>query len=503
MDDYAAYDLFDNHTRDGVITPLQSVAEPQGGEPLKPVKTRSIATIIIASILSLSTIAAVTVFFLLGVLPPLFLWLVVGIEVIATAILVIVLLKSPPKTHKARFWIATVLSVILILVNISVVKFGTDYLRLGSFIQPRESTSLYDIVALKTGPSTVSELTGSLMAEVGSDPLVKDVRSEVDKRALVTFETKGTWPEAVAAVTNGEVTSMVIQDGFMQVLSEANPETYDSLVILDSFEVKHAIQPTAPTKLPDNSFVVYISGIDSYGSIATRSRSDVNILMAINPDTGKILLVNTPRDFYVNLRDYPGLPDKLTHAGVYGIDISMGTLEDLYGISIDYYLRINFNSLIEVVDALGGVEVESEYDFSAGGYSFTVGTNYLSGEAALAFARERYSFDGGDRVRGQNQQRVIEGIIKKISSPSILLGYDKILSSVQYSMETSMPSEMMSKMVKKQLSAGTNWSTESVSVDGTGASEYTYTYPGQALYVMIPDQETVDAAKAKIAEVLG
>lgn len=252
----------------------------------------------------------------------------------------------------------------------------------------------------------------------------------------------------------------------------------------------------------DRVFSVYISGIDTYGSVSAKSRSDVNIIATVNVDTRQVLLVSTPRDFYVPLPISNGQRDKLTHAGIYGVDVSMGTLEMLYGTELDYYFRVNFSGFKEIIDALGGVTVYSEYSFSdhsVGYYYFNEGENYLNGDQALAFARERYAFSGGDRQRGKNQMAVIEAVMKKAMSPAILSGYTELMESVAGNFETSMPYDLIAELVRDQLEKGGSWNIVSTSVTGSDSSGYTYS-AGNA-YVMVPDQETVDAAIAKINQV--
>ena len=481
-------------------------------DPAEQVKTKkkpSIASVVISVLLVACVISGIVVIGFTALLPAWIYTLLIVVDLVLASAATVLLFMSGPGRHKVRFWLATALSVVLAVGNLGMVKVGYDYMHTVNVIQPAKSdTILYDIVVLDDGPTQISQLDQSVMGEVADDPLVTIVHGQVLQRVKVSFQPSPTWTGMVDSLTNQDITSMVIQDGFMQVLSDADPDTYATLRILDSFEVdaslgtKPGSTPSTTPSTPKNSYVLYISGIDTYGSIKTRSRSDVNILMVVNPDTGKVLLVNTPRDFYVQLRDTTGLPDKLTHSGVYGIDVSVGTMEDLYDLTINYYLRINFNSLIAVIDALGGVDVNSAYDFSNAGYTFHVGINHLDGKAALAFSRDRYDFAGGDRVRGQNQQRVIEAIIKKISQPSVLLNYPQILTSIQNSIQTSMPQDEISAQVRKQLDVGTQWDVTSISVDGTGAMDYTYTYPGQRLYVMVPDQSTVNLAKNMIQSTL-
>jgi LCP family protein required for cell wall assembly len=245
-------------------------------------------------------------------------------------------------------------------------------------------------------------------------------------------------------------------------------------------------------------YVVYISGIDTYGEVGTTSRSDVNIIAVVNPKDKKVLLVNTPRDYYVQLHGTAGVKDKLTHAGIYGIDMSKNTLQDLYDTKIDYTLRINFTSLLKMIDAVGGIEVQSDVAFSAGGYNFVQGVNSLDSKQALAFARERHSFSEGDRQRGKNQQQVITALISKLSSPSTLVNYQKLLKSLDGTFQTNASSSEVSSLIRQQINSAGAWTTESISVDGSGAKAPTYSMGSQLLYVMEPNQATVDNAVAAI-----
>ena len=251
----------------------------------------------------------------------------------------------------------------------------------------------------------------------------------------------------------------------------------------------------------DRVFSMYISGIDTYGKVSAKSRSDVNIIATVNLDTHQVLLVSTPRDFYVPLSIANGALDKLTHAGIYGVEVSMDTLEMLYGTDIDYYFRVNFSGFERIVDALGGITVYSDYSFTTvgGDASFSKGENHLNGYQALAFARERYAFSSGDRQRGNNQMAVIKAVIEKAMSPAILTGYTGLMESIAGNFETSMPYDMIAEIVRDQLENGGSWNIVSTSVTGGDSSGYTYS-AGNA-YVMIPDQASVDAAIAMIDQV--
>lgn len=275
----------------------------------------------------------------------------------------------------------------------------------------------------------------------------------------------------------------------------------DKTKVIYTFKVKVKVDSKGIDVTKD-VFNVYISGMDEYGKVSEISRSDVNMILTINPKTKQILMTNVPRDYYVQLHDTTGYKDKLTHAGTYGVDTSIKTLEDLLGIKLDYYFKVNFSSLENIVDALDGVDVYSEYDFQSwNGYNFTKGYNHVEGKAALAFARERHTFTDGDNQRGKNQQALIEAIFRKCTSSSIITKYNSLLDSLQDSMITDMPMKSMTSLAKMQLRDNASWTITSNSLTGTGSYDYTYTYNFQELYVMVPNEDSVTEAKEKISKV--
>ena len=369
----------------------------------------------------------------------------------------------------------------------------------------------------------VNELSGKTMGIMSVlDRANTDKALEELQLAVATAEYAGI-SELADGLLSGEVDAILLNNAFLDLLTETEgyedildeireihtqktetlienveDETKDKWNILDLF----GKEDEEVQKRNDRVFTMYISGIDNRGGLIAKSRSDVNILATVNVDTRQVLLISTPRDFYVPLPISNGQPDKLTHAGIYGVDVSIGTLEMLYGVDIDYYFRVNFAGFEKIIDSMGGVTVNSDYAFTTGGgYSFQKGENHLNGAQALAFSRERKSFSEGDRQRGKNQMAVIKAVINKAMSPAILSSYADIMESVSGSFETSMPYDVIAELVRDMLDKGGSWNIVTYSVNGSGDTRKPYSMSTNA-YVMIPNQETVDTAIEKINQVM-
>ena len=317
----------------------------------------------------------------------------------------------------------------------------------------------------------------------------------------VKIEQYGTVQELANALLEGRVDAAIYNQALDGLITDAIEDYSEQVRVLYQYGIETEIeQENVDVEEPFN---VYISGIDVSGPVATNSRSDVNIIMTVNPNTKKILLTTTPRDYYVQIPDISGEQrDKLTHAGIYGVDASMRTLEQLYGIDISYYARVNFSSLIKIVDTLGGVDVDSDFEFTAGGYQFKQGMNHLDGDQALAFSRERYSFEDGDNQRGKDQQKVLTAILNKAMSPAILANASALIADVSDSVQTNMTQEEMAKFIKMQLNDSASWTIESAAASGNGDTQACYSSGDQPLYVMWPDEAVVQSISAKMNEIL-
>ncbi len=331
-----------------------------------------------------------------------------------------------------------------------------------------------------------------------TETTLEHIEGELGK-APMTQEYAGL-TEQLFALIDGEIGAIIYNEAYSVMIEEVIPNYSDSVKIIHTYEIieevpiEEVVEEVIEEE-EDDTFTVYISGIDVYGSISKTSRSDVNILATVNPTTHQILLTTTPRDYFVQIPEVSGESyDKLTHAGLYGVEASMATLGELYDTEIDYYVRVNFTSVVEMVDALGGIEVYSDSGFTAfNGLSFSKGMNQLSGREALTFARERKNLSGGDLTRGTNQQKVITAMIDKVLSPALLTGALDILASVSDNIDTDIPEELLQELVKTQLEEGGDWDITSISAEGTGAmSRECYSLWGNNLSVIKPDETSVE-----------
>ena len=421
---------------------------------------------------------------------------------------------------------AIVSKIVSVLMSV-VLVFGSVYLfRTHDAVADLTDTSLGKqvhsilVVVRKDDPAEKVQDTKDYIYGVQQSP----EENEIDKAMKKVNEDTGaevmtaeynTLNDQAAALLDGSVEAIVYDEGYGGILDEVYEGFGSQTKIIGQYSIES--EPSeeenllagaaAEVNVKDETFSIYISGIDVYGPISSKSRSDVNIIATVNPNTKQILLTNTPRDYYVPIPGVSGEgKDKLTHAGIYGVEKSMATLGQLYGIEIPFYARVNFTSLITMVDLMGGVDVDSEVAFTtdgAGGAIINVqkGTNHFNGEQALAFARERYSLEGGDNQRGKNQMAVIQAMFKKMITPEMLMKAPTMISEISDSVETNMSMDQIQKLIQSQLSSGGSWTIKSVAAEGTGDSQYCYSMPGTALYVMQPNMESVENIKALMQSV--
>ena len=288
-----------------------------------------------------------------------------------------------------------------------------------------------------------------------------------------------------------------------RVLYEITIENGSAVAIQNDEQKTEQIKNFQPVDVTQEPFILYISGSDTHSQTLARGCSDVNILAVINPKTKQILLLNTPRDYYVvNPVSIYHEKDKLSHCGLYGVDCSAVALSEMYGVPINYYAQFNFTGFETFIDAIGGVTVNSDFAFSAGGFYFAEGENDLNGKQALSFVRERHAFVGGDLQRGRNQMEVISAVIRKLSVGTIIMNYSQIMDSLQGMFVTNLTSDDISDIVRMQISSRPDWNIKTFAVSGPDGYAYTYTIPGLSPYVMYQDPELVGRASELVQRVL-
>ena len=459
---------------------------------------------ILAVIFTIITIIFYTSILKLDLLPNNYIVAFTIAEIVFTLLMVIGLAKKH-KTYKLNIF-----CLIIVLLLSGIYLYVANYANattefLGNVFQEVKETEEYYVVVRSTSDyNEIEDIDGK---NIYAFQIEDDVKENVENKVDVTFETESNLTDLGNNLINKEIDVILVSSSQYSMLSEEIENFKDNTKII--YTANHEIKKTATVSTEDSKYTiengifnVYISGIDTSGSISNVSRSDANIIATVNTKTHEVLLTSIPRDYYVTLHS-KGAKDKLTHSGIYGINETVTTVEDLLDIDINYYVRVNFTTVIKLVDTLGGVNVYSDYDFNAQGYHFNKGYNYLNGEQALAFSRERYSFAGGDNQRVKNQQAVIEAIIKKVmNSTTILTKYTSILESLEGSFQTNIEQSEISSLVKSQLENMSSWTIKSNALTGTGSYGPTYSMGSTQLYIMLPDESSVSSAKEKINDVL-
>ncbi len=476
-----------------------------------------ICTRVLATIAVVGLVALAINIIRLNILPTKFLIPLSILMIIFAGLVVFFAFFKKKKVFKI---IAIVLSVIISAVS------GFGFLKLNDTINffsenlgESENVGIYNIMVNKNSSlDENSDLTGiSVYAyrdlTLEKKLIKKEIKSQVGGEVVFTDEVL----ETVKMAVEDEDKVVAINAGTYEGFLSDNNEYIDQLKVIKTVKIKNEVETEKKVvDITEKPFAIYISGIDTRsGTLPDRSLSDVNILAVINPVENKVLLVSVPRDYYVQLAgtEEGELKDKLTHAGtVGGVQLSKATLGELLDVEVNYYIRVNFNFVERLVDAVGGIDVYSDVDYAftsqttdGRGCVFYPGVNSnIGGVCALAFARERHAYASGDRHRGENQEQVIKAILEKLMGSTTLLSrYSEILNALAGTFETDLGVEDMTKFVKKQLDEMKGWSFENSNLDGTTGPAYTYSYRSQYLSVMFPDETSIETAKAKIQEILG
>ena len=456
-----------------------------------------------------------------GMLSNLYLIILMMVLIVLNAVSVIV--QLPLRRNKAGKLIMGIVSLLLSGAMLyGVVAVNSVQSALSKIVGKMTETEITEVRVMNDNPATSMGDTKGYTFGYIADADTKNTQSILDEisKSFGTIKSKGydSMTALADALYDDEVDAILINQGYVDLLTEKDGYTdfRDQTRVLYTYTTTHEVDPIVPnTSITKEPFVVYCSGIDArVDDISAKSRSDVNSLAVVNPTTKQILLVNTPRDYYLPLARNGEL-DKLTHAGLYGIDESMKVLGNLYGVQADYYVRVNFAGLVKIVDALGGVDIESDANFTCvpmetpdgngdytyQKYSFTKGINHVNGSQALAFARERKAFADGDNRRGQHQMTVIKAIVNKACSSAVLTKYQELLKAASDAFITNMPYADISSLVQMQLGDMADWNITTYAVSGEGSTEYCYAL-GDKAWVMIKDSSKVNTAKNMIQQVI-
>lgn len=405
-----------------------------------------------------------------------------------------------------------ILYIILAIVSIIGIKYAgntLEYLNKG-FNNNVEYTVYNIIVSSNSSYKSIKELNnttmGYLFIDIDNDEYLEEAKNKVN----VELKQLGLG-ELYKGLINGEIDSIIINEGYINLLEDEYEDFNETTIVIDTIEIEKKQENTTEEIKELKPINIYLSGSDSRSKIiSTSTLSDVNMIVTINPNTHTVLLTSIPRDYYVRLHGTTGYKDKLTHAGMYGIDMSVKTIEDFMKIDIDYFVKVGFQSVIKLVDLVGGIDIYSDTAFTShcrdGGaerVKVVIGMNHFTGAQALSYARERYAYRNGDIHRNQNQQQVIEAVLNKMmTNKSLLLKYDSLLNSFSELYKTDIPKEFITLLIKQQLEDMSSWTIEKQSLVGYDGSNQTYSWPGQYLYVMIPDNNSVNNAVTKINDVL-
>lgn len=465
-------------------------------------KKKNIVGIISGVLLFIVTTIFIVILKKLDVIPDKYFMLLVAASYIVTIITDIFLFISSDnivfKLFKGLAYIVTILMIVGYSCGIYYLNKTTHFMNNLNTIK-KEITSYYIIVMKESKYDEISDLYGKNLTyyEGTSQEVLSKIRLELNYSTVKNIDS------LKDRLYTAKTDSILVSDLIKEDLEEKYTDFSERTRVLKTIDITKNVEDiTKKVSIKNTSFNVLISGMDSYGTINKTTRNDVNMIATVNPNTNKVLLTSIPRDYYVQLHGKTGYKDKLTHAGIYGINTVVQTIEDLFGIDINYYVRVNFTTVESLVNTIGPIEIYSDKAMSLDGCKYVVGTNTVNGKCALRFARERHSYVEGDNHRIKNQQEVIKGIFNKLSkSAMVVTDYTSILDSLDGKFATNMDMKDITAFIKYELEDITKYEILDTQVTGTGSMELTYSYPHQKLYVMFPSEQSVESAKEYINKI--
>ena len=465
-------------------------------------KKKNIIGIIAGILLFIITTIFIVILKKIDVIPDKYFMLLVAASYIVTIITDIFLFISSDnivfKLFKGLAYIVTILMIVGYSCGIYYLNKTTHFMNNLNTIK-KEITSYYIIVMKESKYDEISDLYGKNLTyyEGTSQEVLSKIKLELNYSTVKNIDS------LKDRLYTAKTDSILVSDLIKEDLEEKYTDFSERTRVLKTIDITKDVEDiTKKVSIKNTSFNVLISGMDSYGTINKTTRNDVNMIATINPNTNKVLLTSIPRDYYVQLHGKTGYKDKLTHAGIYGINTVVQTIEDLFGIDINYYVRVNFTTVESLVNTIGPIEIYSDKAMSLDGCKYVVGTNTVNGKCALRFARERHSYVEGDNHRIKNQQEVIKGIFNKLSkSAMVVTDYTSILNSLDGKFATNMDMKDITAFIKYELEDITKYEILDTQVTGTGSMELTYSYPHQKLYVMFPSEQSVESAKEYINKI--
>ena len=418
---------------------------------------------------------------------------------------------------KLRVWVKNILSFfvfILIIIQILFYIFGNKAIMfLSSIMDSGIRTYTYNVYVLDDSKyNELKDLNNKMISYIMDDN-INEVKKKLYKDIQYKTRVSDDINKLMDSIINEEVDAIIIDESYEDVLKEYNEEDFYKLRKIYSLTITTKIKIEKTGKNISNTpFVVYISGIDTVGRINSNARSDVNLLLSINPNTKEVRMVSTPRDYYVELPS-KGKYDKLTHSGLYGIEETMKSLNKLYDVNIDYYVRVNFSSFMDIVDAIDGIEVDVEDDFCESNEERSLkksdliclnkGKQILNGKQSLAYARNRHAFANGDIARGNHQMEIIQAIINKLSTKEILKKYNKLIDALKGEMLTNINIDDLYKYAKKELKDDKQYHIESYTPEISNMNKLAECYSiGDWAYVLIGDDDSVNNISNRLKEIL-
>ena len=465
-------------------------------------KKKNIVGIISGILLFIVTTIFIVILKKLDVVPDKYFMLLVAVSYIVTIITDIFLFISSDnivfKLFKGLAYIVTILMIVGYSCGIYYLNKTTHFMNNLNTIK-KEITSYYIIVMKESKYDEISDLYGKNLTyyEGTSQEVLSKIRLELNYSTVKNIDS------LKDRLYTAKTDSILVSDLIKEDLEEKYTDFSERTRVLKTIDITKDVEDiTKKVSIKNTSFNVLISGMDSYGTINKTTRNDVNMIATINPNTNKVLLTSIPRDYYVQLHGKTGYKDKLTHAGIYGINTAVQTIEDLFGIDINYYVRVNFTTVESLVNTIGPIEIYSDKAMNLVECKYVVGINTVNGKCALRFARERHSYVEGDNHRIKNQQEVIKGIFNKLSkSAMVVTDYTSILDSLDGKFATNMDMKDITAFIKYELEDITKYEILDTQVTGTGSMELTYSYPHQKLYVMFPSEQSVESAKEYINKI--